>query len=106
MAEGTSVGVRDRLSVVHSVCAMPTDEEHDARTVFVRNIAFDVDQALLEQTFADIGPVRSAFLVTQKGQQRHKGIAFVQYAIPEDADRAAEELHGKELNGRKLKVSS
>ncbi len=85
---------------------MVPEEEHDARTIFVRNLAFDVDQAQLEQAFADIGPVRSAFLVTQKGQQRHKGIAFVQYAIPEDADRAVEELNGKELNGRKLKVSS
>lgn len=85
---------------------MSKDDAHDARTVFVRNLAFDVDQAQLEQAFADIGPVRSAFLVTHKGQQRHKGIAFVQYAIPEDADRAVEELSGKELNGRKLKVSN
>jgi nucleolar protein 4 len=79
-------------------------QQHDARTVFVRNVGFHVDESQLEQVFADVGPVRQCFLVKQKGEQRHKGIAFVQYAIPEDADRAVEELNGKEVSGRKLKV--
>jgi nucleolar protein 4 len=86
---------------------MPDGEaEKDARTVFVRNVAFSVDNAGLEQVFADIGPVRQCFLVTQKGTEgtKHRGIAFVQFAIPEDAQRAVEELNGKEVAGRRLKV--
>eukprot|EP00882_Tetradesmus_deserticola_P032194 GHRQ01036442.1.p1 GENE.GHRQ01036442.1~~GHRQ01036442.1.p1 ORF type:complete len:326 (+),score=93.45 GHRQ01036442.1:105-980(+) len=86
---------------------MPDGEaEKDARTVFVRNVAFSVDSAGLEQVFADVGPVRQCFLVTQKGAEgvKHRGIAFVQYAIPEDAQRAVEELNGKEVAGRRLKI--
>lgn len=82
------------------------EAEKDARTVFVRSVSYDVDQARLEEVFADIGPVRQCFLVTEKGKARHKGIAFVQFAIPEDADRAVQELNGRELAGRKLKVRS
>jgi nucleolar protein 4 len=88
---------------------MPDGEaEKDARTVFVRNVAFSVDSAVLEQVFADIGPVRQCFLVTQKGVEgtKHRGIAFVQFAIPEDAQRAVEELNGREVAGRRLKVSA
>jgi nucleolar protein 4 len=91
------------------------DPKTDARTLFVRNVAYDVDAAQLEEVFTDIGPVRQCFLVTDKQQQaaaaagplgakRHKGIAFVQFAIPEDAERALEELNGKEVAGRRLKV--
>ncbi|WIA36043.1 hypothetical protein OEZ86_007402 [Tetradesmus obliquus] len=80
--------------------------EKDARTLFVRNVAFSVDSAGLEQVFADIGPVRQCFLVTQKGAEgtKHRGIAFVQFAIPEDAQRAVEELNGTEVAGRRLKI--
>jgi nucleolar protein 4 len=91
----------------------PDTPQTDARTLFVRNVAFDVDAAQLEEVFTDIGPVRQCFLVTDKQQQaaaaavpqkRHKGIAFVQFAIPEDAERALEELNGREVAGRRLKV--
>ncbi len=82
------------------------NETRDSRTLFVRNIAFDVDEAGLEAVFADVGPVRSAFLVKDKSQPRHKGFGFVQFALPEDAERALGELQGKDLHGRKLKVSS
>jgi nucleolar protein 4 len=91
------------------LASMPEGEaEKDARTVFVRNVAFTVDSAGLEQVFADIGPVRQCFLVTQKGVEgtKHRGIAFVQFAIPEDAQRAVEELNGREVAGRRLKVSA
>lgn len=96
-------------------------QQTDARTLFVRNVAFDVDAAQLEEVFTDVGPVRQCFLVTDKaaaaaaagggsgssaagGPKRHKGIAFVQFALPEDAERALEDLNGKEVAGRRLKV--
>jgi nucleolar protein 4 len=108
------------------VAAADGDHATDARTLFVRNVAFDVDAAQLEEVFADVGPVRQCFLVTakpgqpgggggpqqqqqaqsQSQQRRHKGIAFVQYALPEDAERALEELNGREVAGRRLKVRS
>jgi hypothetical protein len=107
---------QQQLQQQAAAVAMTTDHDApqtDARTLFVRNVAFDVDAAQLEEVFTDIGPVRQCFLVTDKQQQaaaaalptkRHKGIAFVQFAIPEDAERALEELNGREVAGRRLKV--
>jgi nucleolar protein 4 len=80
------------------------EPEKDARSLFIRNIAYGVDEAALEEVFADVGPVRQAFLVRAKGEQKHRGFGFVQYAIQEDAQRAQAELDGRELQGRRLKV--
>ena len=70
---------------------MVAEAEHRGRTVFVRNISYEVDDKALEEAFQDVGPVRQAFLVKDKGQQRHKGFGYVQFALPEDAERAVEE---------------
>lgn len=78
--------------------------EKDLRTVFVRGVSFDATEKDLEALFSDVGPVKHSFLVRQKGQARHKGFGFVQYAIEEDAERAVEELNGKDMSGRKIKV--
>lgn len=74
------------------------------RTVFVRNLSYDIDDKALEEAFNDVGPVRQAFIVKDKGQQRHKGYGYVQFALPEDAERAVQELHGRALHGRAIKV--
>lgn len=76
----------------------------DARTVFVRGLAYDASKDDLETAFAAVGPVRSAFVVGE-GAGKHKGVGFVQFALPEDAGRAVSELDGSQLKGRKIKVS-
>lgn len=80
------------------------DKKHDKRTVFVRGVSFDSTPADFEAFFSDLGPVRTSFLVKDKGQTGHKGFGFVQYALPEDAQKAAAQLHNTEFQGRKLKV--
>lgn len=76
----------------------------DLRTVFVRGVSFDADEKAVEAAFSDVGPVKSCFLVRQKGDAKHKGFGFVQFALPEDAERAVTELDGKAVAGRKLQV--
>eukprot|EP00887_Chlorella_sp_A99_P007721 scaffold20.g7721.t1 len=84
------------------------ERENDPRTVFVRNVAYDVDDEELNAFFSELGPVKQAFLVRRgKGAAaggRHLGFGFVQYALEEDTRRAVEELAGRELGGRRLKV--
>ncbi len=76
----------------------------DLRTVFVRGVSFDANEKDFEQLFSDVGPVKQCFLVRVKGQPKHRGFGFVQYALPEDAERAVGECNGKSLKGRKLQV--
>ena len=78
--------------------------KHDKRTVFVRGISFSTGPEDFETHFSELGPVRTSFLVKDKGQSGHKGFGFVQYALPEDAQKAAEQFHNTEFQGRKLKV--
>lgn len=75
--------------------------ELDEQTVFVENLPFDFTHDKLEAAFGDIGPVRECYVVGVPC----RGIGFVKYALPTDARAAIELLHGKEVGGRKLRVS-
>lgn len=79
-------------------------KKQDPRTVFVRGIDASVTDEALQEFFSEIGPVKKAFLVKRGKDGPHRGFGFVQFAIQDDAARAAADLHGKELAGRKLKV--
>ena len=78
--------------------------EKNVSCVFVRNISFALDKQTVEDAFGEIGPIRNCFLVKEKGQPRHKGIGFVQFAIPEDADRAVTALNKSTLGNRQILV--
>lgn len=82
------------------------DKKRDKSTVFVRGVPFGCTPTDFEAFFSEVGPVRTSFLVKDKGQTAHKGFGFVQFALPEDAQKAAAELHNAEFQGRKLKVSA
>ena len=79
--------------------------EKNVSCVFVRNISFAVDKQTVEDAFGEMGPIRNCFLVKEKGQARHKGIGFVQFAIPEDADRAVAVLNKSTLGNRQILVA-
>ncbi|GIM15138.1 hypothetical protein Vretimale_17951 [Volvox reticuliferus] len=76
----------------------------DVRTIFIRGVSFDANEKDIEELFSDVGPVKQCFLVRVKDQPKHRGFGFVQYALPEDAERAVNECNGKNLKGRKLQV--
>ncbi|MEW5317651.1 MAG: hypothetical protein WDW38_008933 [Sanguina aurantia] len=80
------------------------DVKKDSRMLFVRGIGFDVDEKAVEAAFSDVGPIKQCFLIKTKGEARHKGFGFVEYALKEDADRAVLEMQGKDVGGRKVLV--
>ena len=76
----------------------------DPRTVFVRRISEEVDEAMLTEAFSAVGPVRRAFLIRDTNSKKHKRYGFVQYALQEDAERAIAEMNGMELGSKHLAV--
>jgi RNA recognition motif-containing protein len=72
--------------------------------LFVGNISWNVDSEQLKEFFAQIGEVVEAKVIYDRQRNRSKGFGFVTFASEELAQQALEELNGKELDGRELRI--
>ena len=73
--------------------------------LYVGNLAFQTTNQELEQLFGQAGTVQSASVVEDRDTGRSRGFAFVEMSSEEEATSAIEQLNGKELGGRALKVN-
>jgi hypothetical protein len=73
--------------------------------LFVKNIADDVNEMLLESIFSQYGDVVSTKIVYDRITWESKGFGFVEFSKKEEAEKAIEGLNGRELVGKKLIVS-
>ena len=73
--------------------------------LYVGNISFQTDEGSLEQTFAAFGSVKSAKIITDRDTGRSKGFGFIEMETPEEAQECIENLDGKEVGGRALRVN-
>ena len=75
------------------------------KNLYVGNLSFDADSAVLEQLFAPFGTVKSANVINDRYTGRSKGFGFVEMGTDEEAQAAIAALDGKEHGGRALKVN-
>jgi len=73
--------------------------------LFVGNLSFQTAENDLQDHFAQAGAVTSVNLMLDKMTGRSRGFAFVEYASPEEAQKAIEALNGKSVGGRALTVN-
>ena len=73
--------------------------------LYVGNLAFQTTSEELQNLFAQAGTVASASVVEDRMTGRSRGFAFVEMSTQEAANSAIEQLNGKELGGRALKVN-
>jgi len=73
--------------------------------VYVGNLPFGVGSSELKELFATYGEVTEAIVISDKYSGRSKGFGFVTFADEESAKKAVEEMNGKEVQGRALKVN-
>ena len=73
--------------------------------LFVGNLSFNVTENDLQDAFAAHGTVIEANLMMDRATGRPRGFGFVTMSTPEEAQKAIEALHGKELAGRALTVN-
>jgi len=59
----------------------------------------------LRELFAEFGEVTSVKIIEDRETGRPKGFGFVEMADDASANQAIEELNGKEISGRNLKVN-
>jgi cold-inducible RNA-binding protein len=73
--------------------------------LFVGNLSFKTTENELQDTFAAHGTVLEANLMMDRATGRPRGFGFVTMSTPEEAQKAIEALHGKDLDGRALTVN-
>jgi len=73
--------------------------------LYVGNLAFQTTSQELQELFAQAGTVESANVVEDRDTGRSRGFAFVEMSTKEEAASAIEQLNGKEVGGRALKVN-
>ena len=72
--------------------------------IYVGNLSYECTDEQLEQKFAEFGEVTEAKAVTDKFTGRGKGFGFVTYNDSQSAQKAIDEMNGKEWMGRALRV--
>ncbi|XP_035229744.1 LOW QUALITY PROTEIN: polyadenylate-binding protein 1A-like, partial [Stegodyphus dumicola] len=71
--------------------------------VYIKNFGDDLDDEKLRELFEKYGKITSAKVMTDE-LGKAKGFGFVSFEEPENAEKAVEDLNGKELNGKTLYV--
>lgn len=73
--------------------------------LFVGNLSFNTTENDLQDAFAAHGTVVETNLMMDRMSGRPRGFAFVTMSSPEEAQKAIDAMHGKQLDGRPLTVN-
>ena len=75
------------------------------KKLYVGNLPYTVTSDSLKSTFAEYGDIVDAVVITDRASGRSKGFGFVEFADEKAAQKAVEEMNGKEMEDRKLVVN-
>jgi len=75
------------------------------KKLYVGNLTYGVNDADLQQMFAQHGAVQSAQVIMDRETGRSKGFGFVEMGNDQEAQAAITALNGKEFDGRSLTVN-
>jgi cold-inducible RNA-binding protein len=73
--------------------------------IFVGNLSFQTMENDLQDYFGQAGVVNSVNLMLDKVTGKSRGFAFIEFSTPEEANKAVEQFHNKEFQGRTLTVN-
>ena len=73
--------------------------------LFVGNLSYQTAENDLQDYFAQAGSVTSVNLMLDKITGKSRGFAFIEFATAEEANKAVEQFHSKEFQGRQLTVN-
>jgi cold-inducible RNA-binding protein len=73
--------------------------------LYVGGLPFSMDEAAVEQLFAESGTVLSVSIPTDRETGRKRGFAFVEMGSQADAEAAVKALNGQTVEGRQIVVN-
>jgi cold-inducible RNA-binding protein len=75
------------------------------RKLYVGNLPYSATAESLREAFAASGTVDTVSLITDRDTGQSKGFAFVEMASESEAQAATQNMNGKMLDGRQIKVN-
>ncbi len=76
-----------------------------SRRVYVGNLSYITTEETLRSVFSKYGELLSVTLIVDRDTQQSKGFGFIEFAEDSAADAAIAAQSGKELDGRRIRVS-
>ena len=73
--------------------------------IYVGNLSYQVSEEELKDEFKNFGDVKSTKIIIDRETGRSKGFGFVEMEQSEDGENAINQLNGKDLKGRNIKVN-
>lgn len=73
--------------------------------LFVGNLSYQTGETDLQDYFAQAGSVLSVNLMLDKMTGKSRGFAFVEFSTPEEAQKAIDQFHDQDFQGRKITVN-
>ena len=77
----------------------------DNKKLYVGNLPWTLTNDSLKEMFTQFGEVTEAVIITDRMSGRSKGFGFVTFATEEAAVAATQQMHEKEIEGRKIVVN-
>ncbi len=75
------------------------------KRIYIGNLNFKTSEENLVEKFSQFGEVTSATIIKDKTSGLSKGFGFVEMPNDDDAEKAISGLKGKDIDGRKVRVS-
>uniref|UniRef100_A0AAQ4Q0R9 PABP n=1 Tax=Gasterosteus aculeatus aculeatus TaxID=481459 RepID=A0AAQ4Q0R9_GASAC len=80
----------------------PSLRKSGVGNIFIKNLDKSIDNKALYDTFSAFGNILIRVMTDESGKS--KGFGFVSFERHEDAQKAVDDMNGKELNGRQVYV--
>jgi RNA recognition motif-containing protein len=78
--------------------------ENQVKKIYVGNLPWGASEADVRDFFSSVGEVHSVAVITDRETGRSRGFGFVEMDDA-DADKAINELNGRDMGGRPLRVN-
>ncbi|MDL2262141.1 RNA-binding protein [Bacteroidales bacterium OttesenSCG-928-I21] len=73
--------------------------------IYISNLSYGVDDAGLNELFAEYGEVSSAKVINDRETGRSRGFGFVEMTNDAEGQKAIDELNGTEFDNKVIAVS-
>jgi len=75
------------------------------KKLHIGNLSYNATEEDLKEVFGSVGTCESVAVIMDRATGQSRGFGFVEMSSDEEAQRAIEELNGREVRGRAIKVS-